>query len=473
MMRQEQRKPAHCAEQQKKKGIFAMKKFIVLVLLLTMTLSMVACGSTEPAATAAPSTAAAEEGATTESEQKVTVTLMTRCAGEDGLASVYDAQIAEFMEQNPSITVENLSIYEEDAYNTKLKSLIATGETPSIFYYPGIAGLTEWAKNGVILNVEPLFESDPEWAARFVDGALETYRLDSYGAEGVYAIPNELNVDGVFYNKALFEKAGITETPETMDDLYSCIQKLLDAGIVPWAIGEKSNWQMGHVFTNILTKTIGVEGQIQLGTGERKWTDADVVAALDEINKMVAAGTFEDGFAGIDYNSAFNMFLNGEAAMMTHSSPIITDIMLSDSENKDDFSFFPFPYFADKPEFADQHVVYSSSLMLSGTMSAEEQAAAIELVKYLTTPEAIQARYDVYRVAPYSNVAVRADAPQIFKDMISYTNTLGVTASEYFDYDTTTTLTDVSRTAIFNMALGSITAQEAAEQIQEAIDEER
>ena len=435
-----------------------MKKQVAVILTLAMAASALSAGSI---------TAMADEG------EKTTVTIMTRCAGEDGLAKVYEAQIAAFMEENPDITVENLSIYEEDAYNTKLKSLIATGETPDIFYYPGIAGLSEWAQNGVIMNVEPLFEEDEEWSSRFVDGALETYRLDSYGVPGIYAIPNELNVDGVFYNKKLFEQAGITELPETMDDLYDAVAKLNEAGITPWVVGEKSTWQMGHIFTNLITKSIGVEGQIALGVGDKKWTDEDVVATLDEINKMIEAGTFEDGFAGIDYNTAFNSFLNGEAAMMTHSSPIITDIMLSDSEYKDDFSFFPFPYFADKEEFKDQHVVYSSSLMLSGTLEGAEKDAAIALLKYMTTKEAIQARYEVYRVSPYGGVTVPENAPQIFKDMIDYTNTLGITASEYFDYDTTPTLTDVSRNAILDMSLGSITAEEAAEQIQEAIDEEK
>ena len=435
-----------------------MRKQVAVILTLAMAASALSAGSI---------TAMADEG------EKTTVTIMTRCAGEDGLAKVYEAQIAAFMEENPDITVENLSIYEEDAYNTKLKSLIATGETPDIFYYPGIAGLSEWAQNGVIMNVEPLFEEDEEWSSRFVDGALETYRLDSYGVPGIYAIPNELNVDGVFYNKKLFEQAGITELPETMDDLYDAVAKLNEAGITPWVVGEKSTWQMGHIFTNLITKSIGVEGQIALGVGDKKWTDEDVVATLDEINKMIEAGTFEDGFAGIDYNTAFNSFLNGEAAMMTHSSPIITDIMLSDSEYKDDFSFFPFPYFADKEEFKDQHVVYSSSLMLSGTLEGAEKDAAIALLKYMTTKEAIQARYEVYRVSPYGGVTVPENAPQIFKEMIDYTNTLGITASEYFDYDTTPTLTDVSRNAILDMSLGSITAEEAAEQIQEAIDEEK
>ena len=46
-----------------------------------------------------------------------------------------------FMEENPDIEVQNDSIYEESAYNNKLKVALSTGESPNIFYYPAIAGL--------------------------------------------------------------------------------------------------------------------------------------------------------------------------------------------------------------------------------------------------------------------------------------------------------------------------------------------
>lgn len=452
-----------------------MKKVIYLLLIVAMVFSFAACsngGSEKGNDTNAPSGSEPTTGTSTVPDESVTISIMTRNAGEDAMAKVYDSQIVAFMDENPNINVENFSIYEEDAYNTKLKSLIATGDTASIFYYPGIAGLVDWAKNGVILNVENLFNEDTEWANRFIDGALETYRLDSYGVKGIYAIPNELNVDGVFYNTELFAEAGIANVPKTMEELYACVDNLNAAGITPWVVGEKSTWQMGHIFTNILTKRIGLEGQIALGTGEKKWTDPDVIEALNLTLHLKDIGTFEDGFEGVDYNTAFNSFLNGEAAMMTHSSPIITDIMASDSVNKDNFSFFPFPYYSDKPEYVDQHVVYTSSLMLSGTMSEAQQEAAIKLVKYLTTSEAIQARYDIYRVAPYKDVTVSSDAPKIFLDMIHYTSSLNVTASEYFDYDTSPTLCDASRNAILDMLLGT-SPEDTAATIQSSIDADR
>ena len=74
---------------------------------------------------------------------KTKVVFMSRDSGDTPIAKVYEDQIARFMEENPDIEVQNDSVYEEAAYNNKLKVALSTGETPSIFYYPAIAGLTE------------------------------------------------------------------------------------------------------------------------------------------------------------------------------------------------------------------------------------------------------------------------------------------------------------------------------------------
>ncbi len=407
------------------------------------------------------------------SKAKVKITFMSRDSGDTPMAKVYEDQIAAFMKDNPDIEVQNDSVYEEAAYNNKLKVAISTGETPNIFYYPAIAGLTEWAQSGVLLDLTEALEEDPSWKDTFLDGALDTYRLDSYGVEGIYALPNELNVDGVFYNKELFKKAGITETPETMDDFYEAVKKLNDAGITPIGVGGKDTWVMGHIFNNILAKRIGTEGIRALGVGDKSWTDEDVVECLQITKDLKEKKAFMDGFEGIDVNTQMSQFLTGEVAMISHSSPIIPEMYNTDSEILDDISFFPFPYFEDKPEYKDTRVVYTSGWMLSGTMDDAEKDATLKLVKYMTTPGAIQERMDAaMRVAPYKNITAPENAPQIFKDMVSYTDTITNSVGEYFDYDKCATLVDVSRNGILNMMLSN-SPEDTAKAIQADIDANR
>ena len=439
------------------------KRFLSMLLVIVMIIAMVGCAGSS-----------GESESDDGNGDKIKITFMSRDSGDTPIAKVYEDQIARFMEENPDIEVQNDSIYEEAAYNNKLKVAISTGETPSIFYYPAIAGLTEWAESGVLLDLSDALEEDPEWADTFLDGALDTYRLDDYGVEGIYALPNELNVDAIFYNKALFEEAGITKIPETMDELYDAIDKLNAAGITPFGVGGKDTWVMGHIFNNILAKRIGADGIRALGTGEKSWIDEDVVECL-QITKDLKdeKNAFMEGFEGIDVNTQMSQFLSGEVAMISHSSPIIPEMYNTDSEILDDISFFPFPYFTDKEEYKDTRVVYTSGWMLSGTMSEEETDATLKLVKYMTTPEAIQERMDAaMRVAPYKNITAPEDAPQIFKDMVEYTDTISNSVGEYFDYDTCSTLVDTSRNGILNMMLGN-TAQSTAEEIQKDIDANR
>lgn len=377
---------------------------------------------------------------------KVKITFMSRDSGDTPIAKVYEDQIAAFMEENPDIEVQNDSVYEESAYNNKLKVALSTGETPNIFYYPAIAGLKEWAQNGVLLDLTDSLNEDEEWKNTFLDGALDTYDLSAYGVDGIYALPNELNVD---------------------------IDKLVAAGITPFGVGGKNTWVMGHIFNNILAKRIGRDGIIKLGTGEKKWTDDDVVECLQITKDLKDKGAFAEGFEGMDYNTQMNQFLTGEVAMISHSSPIIPEMFNTESEILDDISFFAFPYFEDKPEYKDTHVVYTSGWMLSGTMSDEEKEATLKLVKYMTSKESIQARMNAaMRVAPYKDIDAPEDAPQIFKDMVEYTGTIKDSVGEYFDYDTCSTLVDTSRNGILNMML-SDSAENTAQTIQADIDANR
>ena len=162
-----------------------------------------------------------------------------------------------------------------------------------------------------------------------------------------------------------------------------------------------------------------------------------------------------------------------EVAMISHSSPIIPEMFNSESEILDDISFFAFPYFEDKPEFKDTHVVYTSGWMLSGTMSDEEKEATLKLIKYMTSKDSIQERMDAaMRVAPYKDITASDSAPQIFKDMVEYTGTISDSVGEYFDYDTCSTLVDTSRNGILNMML-SDSAEDTAQTIQADIDANR
>lgn len=68
--------------------------------------------------------------------------------------------------------------------------------------------------------------------------ARELYRVD--GKQ--YGVAYELGMVGFWYNKELFAKAGVKDTPETWGELLAVVRQLKAAGVVPIALGGAEKW---------------------------------------------------------------------------------------------------------------------------------------------------------------------------------------------------------------------------------------
>lgn len=66
------------------------------------------------------------------------------------------------------------------------------------------------AKTGKLLNVAPFLAKDKTWKRSFYAGSLTSLT----GSKGqVWGIPEQRDIVGIYYNKALFRKAGIAAFP--------------------------------------------------------------------------------------------------------------------------------------------------------------------------------------------------------------------------------------------------------------------
>ena len=102
-----------------------------------------------------------------------------------------------------------------------------------------------------------------------------------------YGIPSTGNAQGIVYNKAVFEKAGITELPKTPDEFIAALQKIKDICAVPEAgtvyHGKVTSIQDFGAFVEILP---GKEGLLHVS--EIAWTKtenvSDVLKVGDEVD---------------------------------------------------------------------------------------------------------------------------------------------------------------------------------------------
>lgn len=85
-----------------------------------------------------------------------------------------------------------------------------------------------------------------EWRARFGEGDLENLTIDGE----ITSIPFEKAGAVFYYNKEVFEKAGITEFPKTWDELLEACKKIKDSGVTPISLYTADDaWYTCNLFT--------------------------------------------------------------------------------------------------------------------------------------------------------------------------------------------------------------------------------
>lgn len=192
----------------------------VFVIILTILL-MSACSPTaptavesntsEPAATQPSSNASTSAPATAEPSGKVTVQIW---GGPPDIESL-KAAFANFNKVYPNITIEVQVPNEACGVSfAACKTLHATGSMPDVFV-PGIWTYNALVDTGLLENLTPLMQRDGVSLADYVPVVAESMQALKDGQ--VYGLPMGMNIQNFYYNKDMFDKAGIPYPPANGD----------------------------------------------------------------------------------------------------------------------------------------------------------------------------------------------------------------------------------------------------------------
>jgi raffinose/stachyose/melibiose transport system substrate-binding protein len=255
-----------------------------------------------------------------------------------GLADAY-------MKMHPDVNIEITSI-ENAAYKQKLVTVMQAGDPPDLFHSWGGAVLWTYAQAGQTRNIAPeLTANNNEWKDSFsVPSALELY-----GQNGeYYGVPFDWGAVGVFYNKALFKKAGLDpdKPPKTWSEFLSAVKTLKAAGITPMAIGEKEKWPGHFIWVYLAVREGGQAAFLAAYNRTGKFTDPPFVKAGEDLKQLVDLQPFQEGFLGATYPDSEAVMGNGKAAMEVMGQWSINVQKSSSASGKglgDDLGWFPFP----------------------------------------------------------------------------------------------------------------------------------
>ena len=179
-----------------------MKKLGSLLIVLAMLLSMA-------------SLAVAEE--------PITISIM-HYMGNQVKLDAFDEILNKYMETHPNVTFES-QMYSQNDYIAQLPIRIANGDTPDIM----MGQPTQYSDIIEAGKVMDLTGHELITALNLNEGDLKNC---SYNGN-VYALPLDFKTYGVIYNKAIFEKYGLTP-PTTQDEFDALCQTLVDNGVDPF-----------------------------------------------------------------------------------------------------------------------------------------------------------------------------------------------------------------------------------------------
>lgn len=127
--------------------------------------------------------------------------------GNPDEVAVYEALAEEFMAANPDIEV---TTDREASDFEKFVTLIAAGTPPDV----GFATLYNWpsfAERDIFLSLDEFIEQDSYDLDDFYEQIITPYRWDgeTFGEGSLYGLPKEIAIRAMYYNKAIFEEAGV------------------------------------------------------------------------------------------------------------------------------------------------------------------------------------------------------------------------------------------------------------------------
>lgn len=300
-----------------------------------------------------------------------------------------NAVLEMFHKAHPNITVRAVKAQDSD----KVTQAISAGTAPDVALAFDANKVGKWCSTGAFTDLTPQLKAGGVDTSQFPASVL-AYT----GFQGKQCtLPLLADTFGLYYNKTLLAQAGYSAPPKTMSELTAMAEKLTVrdpggtikvAGFMPYlgvyqAVGE-------HFLPGFGGKWLAPDGTSHLAS------DPGVSAMLTWQKSLVdwfGAKNLEKFKAGLgDEFSAQNAFETGKIAMIVDGE--WRNALIASDGAKMDWGTAPVPAADDHPELYGAGFVGGNVIGLP--RGGKNQAAAFELVKYLTTDtQALAAFADV------------------------------------------------------------------------------
>ncbi|MDY5325809.1 MAG: ABC transporter substrate-binding protein [Gemmiger sp.] len=285
----------------------------------------------------------------------------------------FDNYVAEFQKMYPGINIKYEGITD---YVGDMTTRLTSNDWGDICMIPTTIPLTELGDYFQVLC--QLDEIKDEY--NFADNR-------AFGQD-VYGIPSTGNAQGIVYNKAVFEAAGITELPKTPDEFLADLQLIKDkTDAIPLYTNFAAGWTMTAWDAYISGGATGDSDWMNITMPQTKDPFADrgdgtgPYAVYKILYDAVSMGLTEEDPTTTDWEGCKPMINNGEIGCMVLGSWAIVQMQAA-GDNADDIAYMPFPISVNGTQYASAGADYCFGV--NKNISDDNKIASMLYIKWMS-----------------------------------------------------------------------------------------
>jgi sn-glycerol 3-phosphate transport system substrate-binding protein len=386
--------------------MFNLKGLLALMAVFSLLITS-ACGNAGSTNGTAADTKASSSASPTAAASKAPVKVIWWHSMSGELGKAVDKIVTDFNASQKNVQVEAVFQGTYDESLNKMKASMDTKSGPSLIQVYEI-GSRFMIDSKAITPMQNFIDADKFDLSQLEENITNYYKIDNK----LNSMPFNTSNPILYYNKDMFKAAGLDpeKPPTTYEDIKKAAQALSKDGKFGSSFAIYG-WFMEQFFANQGADYLN-NGNGRTSPATESLVNSDAgVQTLTWWKDMIDAKTLTN--LGRKTDDTKKAFAAGQIAMTLDSTASLRGIVAS-TEGKFQVGTAPLP----KPTGAKEGgvVVGGASLYILNNKPQEEQKAAWEFIKYLTSPQ-VQAYWHVN--TGYFPITKKAYDEQIVKDNLA------------------------------------------------------
>lgn len=372
----------------------------------------------------------------------------------------------QYEEQHPDVDVV-FEFIANEAYKSKLPTLLQSDARPDIFYSWGGQTLVEQAEAGFLQDISD--KVPQEVKDTFPEAALTAYTVDGE----LHGLPLYATEVVFWVNTDLTKQAGVNpDEIKTWDDFLGAVKTLKDAGVTPIITGGQDKWPLHFYWSYLALREGGAHAVTDAMEGkDGGFKNEAFVKAGADFQELAEMEPFQPGFMGTTYETSSGMFADGKGAFYLMGDwdylPMRARSTSGEGLKDDQLAIMKFPAVSDPVTEGGDDATLGG--MNGWAVTKDASPEAVDFLTFLLNRDHQEevAREGIF--IPIVKEAEQALDNPFFQNVaqdIAKSSYHQIFLDQFLGASVGATVNDISA----DLAQGAVTPEDAAAQVQEAWD---